>query len=57
MKYLALGLFVILLVVFGPLGFIWAINTLFDLGIEYTLKTWAASAIVGILLSSSRPSR
>lgn len=37
-----------ILVVVVPLGFIWAANTLFGLGIEYTLTNWAATTLLGI---------
>lgn len=43
----ALGVFFVLLLVFvfvvGPLITIWAINTLFGLGIAYTVWTWLAA--------------
>ena len=43
------GLLLLLLVAISililvPLGKIWALNTLFDAGIEYTLKNWFAAA-------------
>ena len=31
------------LVIVGPIITIWAINTMFNLNIEYTLSTWAAA--------------
>lgn len=37
----------------GPLALIWALNTLFGLGIEYTIKTWAAALIIGGMFSAS----
>ena len=41
---------VILLIIFcfvaGPVLLIWSLNALFDLGIAYNLKTWAASFIL-----------
>ena len=41
-------------IVFGPLLGIWAINTLFGLGIAYTLKTWFASLVLfGAIAGSS----
>lgn len=33
-------------VIVGPLVFIWVLNTLFQLNIEYSLETWAASVII-----------
>jgi hypothetical protein len=44
------GAVVILLValVFGPLISIWSLNTLFALGIEYTVWTWLAMVWIGV---------
>ena len=45
---------VVLLLVFGPFLAIWSMNTLFGLGIAYTLKTWLAALIlVGIVCGAS----
>ena len=54
-EYLWLVLIVIvIIVIFGPLLSIWALNTLFPvLAIPYTLETWAAMALVGGLFRSS----
>lgn len=47
---LPLFILAILLIVYGPLISIWALNTLFGLAIPYTLKTWFASLwIAGIV--------
>ncbi len=38
----------VLLIVFGPLASIWALNTLFPaLAIPYDFSTWAAALILG----------
>jgi len=37
--------------ILGPLGTIWALNTLFALAIPYTLKTWAAVLWLGMSLN------
>jgi len=34
-----------------PLCGIWALNTLFGLGIAYTVKTWLAALILGAFIS------
>lgn len=53
---------VVALVIFGPLLFIWSLNTLFPvLAIDYTLKTWFAALVVhgavgGAKYSSSKKS-
>ena len=45
---------IVIIVIFGPLLSIWALNTLFPvLAIPYTLETWAAMALVGGLFRSS----
>lgn len=46
-------LFIIFLVVIGPLLTIWALNTLFpQLAIPYDIYTWLAVVILGGLLKS-----
>lgn len=51
-----LWLLLIALIVIGigliPLAWIWALNTLFALGIEYTFWTWLAAWVLGLLLGS-----
>lgn len=50
-EYTLIGflVFVVGLVILGPLGTIWAWNTLFGsaLTVPYTLETWAAVVIIG----------
>ena len=36
----------LVLIAFAPLAFIWALNTLFTLGIPYTFWTWLASLVL-----------
>jgi len=36
-----------------PLGAVWAVNTLFGLGIAYTVKTWVASLLLMVFFSIS----
>ena len=40
------GVLIVAILIFGPLLFIWSLNTLFGLGIAYTFKTWLASLLV-----------
>ena len=48
------ALFIIALVVLGPLATIWALNTLFpNLAIEFTFWTWAAVIILGTFLRAN----
>jgi hypothetical protein len=54
MKFLIIILFVLALIVLGPIATIWALNTLFPvLAIPYAFDTWLASCILGGLISSS----
>ena len=53
-KNIALILVAILvafLVFLGPTIFIWSLNTLFNLGIDYNFNTWAATAFLSSLIS------
>jgi hypothetical protein len=36
---------------FTPWVGIWALNTLFGLGIAYTFKTWLAALVLGAIIS------
>lgn len=56
MEDLLLILLIILVIVLGPLLIIWSLNTLFGLGIAYTLQTWVAALILGGVLSRSASS-
>ncbi len=51
-KIVALAVLVVTIVLLGPLISIWALNTLFSLGIAYTFWTWLAMAWVGAVLSA-----
>ena len=42
---------VALVVIFGPLCTIWALNTLFTLNIAYSLETWAGAIILTSIVS------
>jgi len=45
---------VIALIIFGPLLTIWSLNTLFGLGIAYSLKTWFAALILGGIVGGNK---
>ena len=52
-KIVLIGLFILLLIIIGPLLTIWSANTLFPaLAIPYTLETWAATVILGGLFTA-----
>lgn len=60
-KFTGLGIIagvilVVALVILGPLAVIWALNTLFGLGIAYTFWTWLAVLVLSGTISSSRVS-
>jgi uncharacterized membrane protein YjdF len=41
------AIIIVAMLAFGPLLLIWSLNTLFSLGIAYSLKTWFAALIIG----------
>jgi hypothetical protein len=48
MKFLAIILIIVFLIVIGPIATIWALNTLFPaLAIPFSFETWAAVVILG----------
>ncbi len=54
MKVVLVVLFVVILLVLGPLLTIWSMNTLFPaLAIPYSLETWAAVIILGGVFKSN----
>jgi len=53
--YLIYLVFIVAVVVAGPLLSIWALNTLFPvLAIPYTFETWCAAGLLGSALQSLR---
>ena len=53
-KLILFGALIIVLIVLGPLGIIWALNTLFPvLAISYTIETWAATIILGSVFKTT----
>ena len=44
---------IVLLIAFGPIATIWALNTLFPaLAIPYTFETWCSAVILGSFIQS-----
>ena len=41
-------------IIFWPFAVIWALNTLFGLGIGYTFWTWLAVLVVNLTISGAR---
>lgn len=59
LKLAAVVLLIVAIIVLAPLALIWAMNTLFGLGIAYTFKTWVAcgllaAAVKGNVVKHSR---
>lgn len=51
---LVAAVIVVLIIVFGPIAIIWALNTLFPaLAIPYTFETWCAAVILGSVIQST----
>jgi hypothetical protein len=49
MKYLLMGLLIIVVVILSPFLTIWSLNTLFPaLEIPYSLDTWSAVILLGL---------
>ena len=45
---------VVLIIVFGPIATIWALNTLFPtLAIPYTFETWCAAVVLGSVIQGT----
>ena len=56
MKSLGITAFVALiiaLIILAPFALIWALNTLFALGIPYTFWTWLASLVISAIFGKS----
>jgi hypothetical protein len=51
MDVFIIAIIVIIMAALVPFGGIWALNTLFGLGIAYTFKTWLAALILGAILN------
>jgi membrane protein implicated in regulation of membrane protease activity len=51
MKYVFAILLILIYLIFGPLLFIWSLNTLFNMNILYTFDTWIASYIFLVVLN------
>lgn len=44
----------LILIVITPLGVIWMLNTLFNLGLIYEFKTWCAALVFTVMLHGNR---
>lgn len=47
---LVLGLLFIVGLVLFPFAYIWALNTLFSLGLAYSFNNWVAMVILGVFI-------
>ena len=58
MKYVIIGLLILLLALVGPFITIWALNTLFPaLAIPYTVETYFAVVALGVFLNANISSK
>jgi len=58
MKYVIIGLLILLLALVGPFITIWALNTLFPaLAIPYNIETYFAVMALGIFLNANISSK
>lgn len=56
MKYITgfvLFALLVFLIVIGPIATIWALNTLFNLNIDYNFYTWLAVIVLGSALRAN----
>lgn len=51
MDKLIIGLWLCIIVFFTPFAAIWALNTLFNLNIDYTFKTWISAFVLTAIVS------
>lgn len=49
MKYIFALILILIYFIFGPLLFIWSINTLFNMNILYTFNSWLAGYILLVI--------
>jgi len=49
--FLGAVVLILALIIAGPLLLIWSLNTLFGLGIDYTIWTWLAAFILAAIVS------
>jgi hypothetical protein len=55
MKLSLLVVFIVALVIFGPIATIWSLNTLFPLlAIPITFETWCAAVVLGSVVSGNQ---
>ena len=54
---IAIVIFIVALVALGPLVVIWALNTIFGLGIAYTIWTWLAMIILVAVFGKNNVSK
>lgn len=50
---IGLLVFLIAVIIFAPFATLWSLNTLFNLGIAYTFKTWLATVWIQMVTFGS----
>jgi hypothetical protein len=48
---------VMLILIFAPFALVWSLNTLFNLSIAYTFKTWLASFVLAATVGGTKVSK
>jgi hypothetical protein len=51
-SFFLFAVFILLLIAIGPLLVIWSLNTLFSLGIAYSISTWFAALVLSSVLKA-----
>jgi uncharacterized membrane protein len=51
MKYIFALLLILVYLIFGPILFMWSLNTLFNMNILYTFNNWLATYIFLVILN------
>lgn len=53
-RFASIAALAVVLLIFGPLITIWSLNTVFALGIEYTIWSWLGTAWLSMILTSTK---
>ncbi len=51
MKYVFAFVLVLIYLIFGPLLFIWSLNTLFNMNMLYTFNNWLATYVLLVIVN------
>jgi uncharacterized membrane protein len=51
-KIWGLGALILVVALLGPLAIIWALNTLFQTGLDYTFWNWLAVVVLSVFIQT-----